>query len=90
MAKTVSKSFLLSNSSKKLPFFAVLMYALYGHPRYFKWPVFRDYLSVSYDYAPIYDLQVLAWYFKKQSIYFNRLAEMHLKPDTICLSGGNF
>ena len=29
-------SFSLSNSSQKLPFFAVLMYALYGHPRYFK------------------------------------------------------
>ena len=29
-------SFSLSNSSQKLPFFAVLMYALYGHPGYFK------------------------------------------------------
>ena len=36
VAKTASKSFLLSNSSQKSPFFAVLMYALYGHPRYFK------------------------------------------------------
>ena len=36
MAKTASKSFSLSNSSQKLPFFAVLIYALYGHPRYFK------------------------------------------------------
>ena len=29
-------SFSLSNSSQKLLFFAVLMYALYGHPGYFK------------------------------------------------------
>ena len=35
VAKTTSKSLSLSNSSQKLPFFAVLMYALYGHPRYF-------------------------------------------------------
>ena len=31
-----SKSFSQSNSSQKLPFFAVLMHALYGYPRYFK------------------------------------------------------
>ena len=36
MATTASKSFSLSNSSQKLPFLAVLIYALYGHPRYFK------------------------------------------------------
>ena len=29
-------SFSLSNYSQKLPFFAVLMYVLYGHPGYFK------------------------------------------------------
>ena len=59
MAKTASKLFPLSNSSQKLPFSAVLMYSLYGHPRYFKFkrkyqqirPVFPDYLSVSYDYG---------------------------------------
>ena len=34
----------------------------------------------------IYDLQVLAWYFKKESTY----AEMNLKPHNIGLSGGNF
>ena len=36
MAKTGSKSFSLCSSSQKSQFFAVLMYALYGHPRYFK------------------------------------------------------
>ena len=36
MAKTASTSFSLSNYSQKLPFFAVLMYSLYCHPRYFK------------------------------------------------------
>ena len=36
MAKTASMSFSLSSSSQKLTFFAVLMYALYGHPGYFK------------------------------------------------------
>ena len=36
VAKTTSKSLSLSNSSQKSPFFTVLMYALYGHPRYFK------------------------------------------------------
>ena len=34
--KTTSKSFSLSNSLKKSPFFSVLMYAMYDHPRYFK------------------------------------------------------
>ena len=56
---TASKSFPLSNSSQKLPFFAVLVYSLYGHPKYFKFkrkyqqirPVFPDHLSVSYDYG---------------------------------------
>ena len=38
----------------------------------------------------IYDLQVLPWYFKKESTYSDRLAEMQLKPDTIGLSGGDF
>ena len=39
LAKTTSESLSLSNSSQKSPFFAVLMYTLYGHPRYlkFKW-----------------------------------------------------
>ena len=36
VAKTTSKSLSLINSSQKSPFFAVLMYALYGHARYFK------------------------------------------------------
>ena len=36
MAKTASKPFSLSNSSQKSPFRAVLMYDVYGHPRYFK------------------------------------------------------
>ena len=36
MAKTASKLFSPSNSSQKPPFFAVLMYSLYDHPRYFK------------------------------------------------------
>ena len=51
---TASKSFPLSNSSQKLPFFAVLVYSLYGHPKYFKFKrkyVFPDHLSVSYDYG---------------------------------------
>ena len=39
MAKTVSKSFSLNNSWQKSAFLAVLMYALYGHPRYFKFTV---------------------------------------------------
>ena len=38
----------------------------------------------------IYDLQVFAWYFKKESTYSDILAEMRLKPDTIGLSGVNF
>ena len=39
VAKTISKSFSLSNSSQKPPVFAFLMYGLYGHPRDFnsKW-----------------------------------------------------
>ena len=41
MAKIASKSFSLSNSSQKTSFFAVLMYSLYGHLRYFK--VMRKY-----------------------------------------------
>ena len=56
---TASKSFPLSNPSQKLPFFAVLVYSLYGHPKYFKFkrkyqqirPMFPDHLSVSYDYG---------------------------------------
>ena len=36
MTKTASKSFLLSSSQQNSPYFAVLMYALYGHPKYFK------------------------------------------------------
>ena len=36
------------------------------------------------------DLQVLLWYFKKQSKHSDRFAEMQLKSDTIGLSGGNF
>ena len=32
----------------------------------------------------------LFWYFKKQSTYCDRLAEMQLKPDTLGLSGGYF
>ena len=36
LLKTASKSFLLSNSPQKSSFFAVLMYALYGHPRHYK------------------------------------------------------
>ena len=36
LANTTSESLSLSNSSQKSPFFAVLMYTLYGHPRYFK------------------------------------------------------
>ena len=35
VVKTTSKSLSLSNSSQKSPNFTVLMYALYGHPRYF-------------------------------------------------------
>ena len=38
----------------------------------------------------IYDLQVFASYFKKDSTYSHKLAEMQLNPDTIGLSGGNF
>ena len=38
----------------------------------------------------INDLQIFAWYFKKESADSDRLAEMELKPDTIGLSGGNF
>ena len=38
----------------------------------------------------IYDLQVFAWYFKKESTYSDKLAEMQLKPDTIGVSGGDF
>ena len=44
----MSKSFSLSNSSQKPPFFAVLMYSLYGHPRYFKFK--RNYQQ----YAPCF------------------------------------
>ena len=36
LLNTASKSFLLSNSQQKSSFFAVLMYALYGHPRHYK------------------------------------------------------
>ena len=36
MTKTATKSYSLTNSSQKSQFFAVLMYALYGNPRYFK------------------------------------------------------
>ena len=38
----------------------------------------------------IYDLQVFTWYFKKESTYSDKLAEIQLKPDTIGLSGWNF
>ena len=38
----------------------------------------------------MYDLQVLACYFKKESTHFDGFAEMQLKPDTVGLSGGNF
>ena len=38
----------------------------------------------------INDLQIFAWYFKKESADSDRLAEMELKPDTIGLSGGKF
>ena len=36
MPKTASKVFVLRSSLQKLPFFTVLMNALHGHPRYFK------------------------------------------------------
>ena len=42
------------------------------------------------DVSLIFDLQVFAWYFKKESTYSHRLANMQLKPDTIGPSGGNF
>ena len=38
----------------------------------------------------IYDLQIFAWYFKKESTDSDRLTEMELKPDTNGLSGGKF
>ena len=38
----------------------------------------------------IYDLQVFAWYFKKESTYSDKLAEIQLKPDTAGLKGGIF
>ena len=38
----------------------------------------------------IYELQVLAWYFKKESTYSDRFAEMQLRPDTIFPSSGSF
>ena len=56
----VSKSISLSNSSQMSPFFDVLNFSLYGHPKLFnfnntkvstRWPVFPDHLSVSYDYV---------------------------------------
>ena len=34
------------------------------------------------------DLEVYAYYFKKESTYSDRLAEMRLKPGTVGLSGG--
>ena len=38
----------------------------------------------------ICDLQVLAWYFKKEQTYSDRFAEMQLLTNTIGLSGGKF
>ena len=42
------------------------------------------------ELSEVYDLQVLAWYFKKESRYAHRFAEIQLKPDTIGLIGGDF
>ena len=53
--ESASNSFSLSSSSQKSPFFAVLMYVLYSHPRFQVQTkistLFPDYLSVSYEYA---------------------------------------
>ena len=38
----------------------------------------------------IYYWQALAGYLKKESTYSDKLAKMHLKPDTIGLNGRNF
>ena len=38
----------------------------------------------------IFDLQVLAWYFKEESTYSDRFDVNQLKPGTMVLSGGNF
>ena len=43
-----------------------------------------------FEVSLIYDLQVLTWYFKKESTYSDKLADMQLKPGTIGLSGVNF
>ena len=40
-------------------------------------------LSKNSEVSLIYDLQVLAWYFKKEWTYCDRFAEMQLKPYTI-------
>ena len=38
----------------------------------------------------IYDMQFLAWYFKKDFAYSDGFYEMQLRPDTIGLSGRIF
>ena len=38
----------------------------------------------------IYDLQVLAWYFKRDSAYSGKFPETQLKPDPVGLSDGIF
>ena len=79
MAKTASKSFLLSDSSKSQYFFAVLMYALYGYPRYFKFKLkyqqhgpFPDYVSISYDYTYVNKHVLLIWNFEQQMFTMNK------------------
>ena len=47
-------------------------------------------LNKKSEVSLIYNLQDFAWYFKKESTYSDRHAEMQLKPDTIGLSGWNF
>ena len=73
VAKTIWKSLSLSNYSQKLPFFFVLMYVLYGDPRYFK---FKQKYQ---QYGPCFQIvfpflitivQLSAFYYSKNQITF--------------------
>ena len=57
VAKTVSKSFSLCNSSLKLPFFAVFIYVRYGHPKYFKFK--RKYQHYDSCFQTIFPILVI-------------------------------
>ena len=89
MTKTPSKSFLLSSSKQKSPFFAVLMYALYGHPRYFKFK--EKYQQYGPCFQAIFPFLMTMAIHRGVILYYLKLIVLLMKLDgVICFAGFSF